>query len=106
MNINIADSLKDVLGNDYYALIEEYYESTIATINSTVDDYQSLSLEQKINKVHSLKGSSANVGAEYIASLFMEMETMLKSGAEFDFNSAIDNVKNHLEDSVAALRAR
>lgn len=102
---NIVESLKYVLGDEYGALIDEYHSSTMAGINFIINEYKLLSIEQKISNVHTLKGSSANVGAQHLASLFNAIEIGLESNPDFNFESLLLDTKSYLEDSVLALKA-
>ena len=102
---NIVDSLKYVLGDGYADLIDEYHESTTAAISSICNEYQSLSTEQKIYEIHTLKGSSANVGAQHLASLFNAVEIELESDPEYDFESLLESMQDCLDESVLELKA-
>jgi len=103
---NIVESLKDILGDDYRALIDDFYAISLAEIELIINDFHSLSAEQQKNKIHTLKGSSANIGAQYLSKLFMAIEIGLETDSEYDLRLSLGRTKEYLEKTVQTLRAK
>jgi len=100
--------LEIALGGDTSMIgdILEMYESTAAA------DLQAL--EQAVNdgnadgatrKAHSLKGASANVGADQVAALAAEIEHAARDGQVGQASARLPDLKQTFDKTLAASRA-
>jgi len=76
LNSNIVAELKDLMGEDYPFLIDTFTvdsRSRLESLKTFVDNHD---LESIKSSAHSLKGSSANIGAIGMEVLCQELVTM------------------------------
>ncbi|WP_029406602.1 Hpt domain-containing protein [Thiomicrorhabdus sp. Milos-T2] len=88
VDISNLDMLKDIIGDELKEVLNIYLESTPETLLKLEDAVASKTLATVQSQAHSLKGSSANVGANNLSMLSAELE---------------QNAKNNHTDNMSAL---
>jgi len=78
LNYDTLNDLADVLEDDFPAIIESFITSSSKILDSIPPSLINDDLNSFAIKVHSLKGSCRNIGAEYLADLCMVDEAHVK----------------------------
>lgn len=73
------DMLKEIIGDELKEILQVYLESSPDLVNGISQALQSESMEDLRIHSHTLKGSSANIGANQLAEYSAQMEEMAKN---------------------------
>ncbi len=77
---NIIASLQEIMGDAFSMLISTFIKDTGKLIHSLAELQQQNNLEVFTRNVHSIKSSSANVGALQLSEIAANLEAQGKSG--------------------------
>jgi len=89
---NVIESLKEIMGEAFDILITTYRDDTGKLIQSLSELHQQNDIEVFTRNAHSIKSSSANVGAMQVSSLAAELEAQGKIG---DISNSLEKI-NHI----------
>ena len=92
INDAYLDDLANVLEEEFPAIIESFINSSSKILDSISASLLSQDIESFTLKIHSLKGSCRNVGAEHLADLCMKAEAFSKNGSFVDANAGTGQV--------------
>jgi histidine phosphotransfer protein HptB len=82
LNAEIFNELKDIMEEEFPLLLETYLRDSQLQYQRIDEAWQNRSMEDLRRNAHSLKGSSANIGAQQLAALCAELEMQAKSSLE------------------------
>lgn len=85
INLQQIEELKDILGDEFQGLIDAFLQDSRQRMSRAREAMGCADFELAQREFHSLKGSCGNVGAQVLAQLFLQLETLLKKA---DFQSA------------------
>lgn len=92
----IMDTLHSIMGDDIVELYREYAKDTqqrIVNIEALITDFKDPRQIQML--AHSLKGSSANVGASHMAGLCQQLEAASREGSRSSVKQVFQDIKDH-----------
>ncbi|BCN92423.1 hypothetical protein THMIRHAM_02080 [Thiomicrorhabdus immobilis] len=93
LDISNLDMLKEIIGDDLKEVLNVYLESTPDTLFKLEDAVASKTSATVQSQAHSLKGSSANIGANNLSMLCAELEQKAKNDDAADFDSLFSKIK-------------
>jgi signal transduction histidine kinase/CheY-like chemotaxis protein len=99
----LAD-LRGIMENDYLALIQTYLDSAPKLVADVQAAIARRDVGSMVIPVHSLKSSSANVGALQLSALARETEQLARAGKFGEAEAAFRDVETAYDDAVKALR--
>ncbi len=80
IDVSVHDEVRDLLGDEFAVLIDAYLEDTENFVQAMQDACERDDLNAIELPAHSMKSSSANVGAMRLSSLAKELEEQIRSG--------------------------
>jgi len=89
----IINMLKDVMEDEFSVLVETYLNDGDVRINTLRDTLAAQDADAVSRCAHSLKGSSSNVGAAYLANLCLEVETRALDGQLAGLELYVDKIE-------------
>ena len=102
---SIFDELLEVMGSEFAGLVTVYLEDTPKNIKILAQSAQRGQVEGMIAPAHSLKSTSANLGALVLSDLAKKIEHGARSGTLTDPISDAKNVINEFERASESLKA-
>ena len=102
---SIFDELLEVMGSEFAGLVTVYLEDTPKNIKILAQSAQRGQVEGMIAPAHSLKSTSANLGAIVLSDLAKKIEHGARSGTLTDPISDARNVINEFERASESLKA-
>ena len=99
----VLRELREIMDDDYLGLLQTYLRNApqlVAQVREAIDKGD---VEAMVLPVHSLKSSSANVGATQVSELAREVERLARAGNLRDAEIAFRAVDNAFADAQAAL---
>ena len=100
---NIITSLKEIMGDAFSMLINTFIDDTGKLIQSLAELQQQNDLEVFTRNAHSIKSSSANVGALQLSAIAADLEAMGKSGDISDSKDQIEALINEFNATCIEL---
>ena len=101
---SIFDELLEVMGSEFAGLVNVYLEDTPKNIKILAQSAQRGQIEGMIAPAHSLKSTSANLGAIVLSDLAKKIEHGARNGTLIDPLSDAKNVIAEFERASVALR--
>ncbi len=80
IDVSVHNEVRDLLGDEFAVLIDAYLEDTEHFVQAMQDACERDDLNAIELPAHSMKSSSANVGAMRLSSLARELEQQIRSG--------------------------
>lgn len=80
IDTNVITSLKEIMGDAFDLLLSTFIGDTGKLVHSLADLQQQNNIEVFTRNAHSIKSSSANVGALHLSSVAAELEGQGKTG--------------------------
>jgi len=80
IDLSVHGEVRDLLGDEFAVLIDAYLEDTEQFVQAMQDACDCDDLNAIEMPAHSMKSSSANVGAMRLSSLARELEEKIRSG--------------------------
>ena len=77
----VLEQLKDMMGDNYVALLNAYLEDTPKRLDIMQTAVSDNNLEQLVAQAHALKGSSSNLGAVELAEICSQISDGYRNGA-------------------------
>ena len=102
---SIFDELLEVMGSEFAGLVSVYLEDTPKNIKILAQSAQRGQVEGMIAPAHSLKSTSANLGAIVLSDLAKKIEHGARNGTLTDPISDAKNVIAEFERAAVALKA-
>lgn len=109
LDMNVVQALRDLGGDDDPNLFDEVVELFLTDTKKNVDKLVA-ALDGRdapaLHRVaHTMKSSSANVGAMHLSKLCFEIEKLGRAGTCDGAQSLVDEARRHFEEVSAALTA-
>ena len=101
---NAIESLKSIVADDYINIVEEFYTSTEQAISQLSSAEEPPSTEELINQFHTLKGSSANIGACRLSLMFLQLENEVRQNPSIHLTDKLEETRTILNQTVQAFR--
>ena len=98
-----ANSLRELLGADYDAMLQEFIATTPALIEEFELALESNDIAQISAIAHKLKSGAGNLGLHAFYRMFDEIESAARSGGALDFNQLPDIVQEQLRLTEKAI---
>lgn len=99
INMDTLNDLKDTLGDDFPELVDTFIDST----RSQLDSFSGAAQDEVIRMAHSIKSSSAYLGAESLSGMAAQLEAGVKTDEGFDTSAVIGNMHKEFEQVSEAL---
>ncbi len=80
IDATVHDGLRDLMGDDFASLIDAYLEDTALFVQQMQDACARGDMDAMQIPAHSMKSSSANIGAMGLSTLARELEGQIRSG--------------------------
>jgi HPt (histidine-containing phosphotransfer) domain-containing protein len=100
----VLRDLRAIMEDDYLALIQTYLDSAPKLVADVQAAIAHRDVGAMVIPVHSLKSSSANVGAVQLSALARETEQLARAGKFGEAEAAFRDVETAYDDAVKALR--
>lgn len=104
IDIAVVEELFEIMDEDFIMVLESYLNSVPDLMDGIRQAVQSRDLNALVGPAHSLKSSSANVGAIELSILARELETKGREHDGSDLNAVYEQIADVYKLSVAALR--
>ena len=109
--MNTVNSLKDIFSDEYINMITDFDTITHRLLDELISEEDSsdpLSTDplSTLGRLHSLKGSSANIGASLLSFKFRQLEDALKQSPNIDTKPALNKLKKLLDQTTTAFKAQ
>jgi signal transduction histidine kinase/CheY-like chemotaxis protein len=101
----VLGELRDIMDDDYLALIQTYLDNAPTLVAEVQEAIGRGDVAAMVIPVHSLKSSSANVGAMQLSGLARQAEHLAREGKLGEAEAAFRDVEAAFHDAEAALRA-
>ena len=95
IDTDIVESLKEMMGDEYLVLVDTFVNRSSELINNIMNNKDNV--EQLVNDIHSLKGSSGTMGAKRLFSICEEFEFKLKKGEYESNEEEMEKIVNELK---------
>ncbi len=102
IDTTVIESLKDIMGDDFGIIVDTFTEDTGKLVSSLSELQKQNDVEVFTRNAHSIKSSSANLGALQVSVLAAELEAQGKSG---DISSVINKIKELNDNFSVACKA-
>lgn len=96
LNSELFNELKDIMEEEFPLLLETYLRDSQLQYQRIDEAWKRQSMDEMRRSAHSLKGSSANIGAEQLAALCAELESKAKESDQTRMAAAVDAVSVEL----------
>ncbi len=100
----VLDDLIDIMGDEYVDLIEVYLEDTPNCIGQLVDAADADDIDGLIAPAHSLKSTSANLGAIGLSELAKSVEHGAREGTISDVAQKLREIQSEFDQVAAELQ--
>ncbi len=80
IDTSVHDGLRDLMGDEFALLIDAYLEDTALFVQQMQDACARSDMDAMQIPAHSMKSSSANIGAMGLSTLARELEEQIRSG--------------------------
>jgi len=100
---NTIEALKEIMGDTFNLLISTFTDDTGQLVQSLTELQQQNNLEVFTRNAHSIKSSSANVGALQLSSIAAELEGRGKSGDIANTNTLIEQLTSEFSHVCSEL---
>jgi CheY-like chemotaxis protein len=101
---NVLNELKEIMEDDYLSLLRTYLQNAPQLVDQARSAIDRRDVGAMVMPVHSLKSSSANVGAIALSELAREAERLARTGNLSEAENAFRAVDDAFQVAVAALR--
>lgn len=98
------DQLKQLLGDEFSALVNAFEQDNrkhLKSIEQLIDNDEA---EQVSRQVHSIKGASSNLGAIELASVCQQLEAQAKDGDLSNAKELLAQIHQEFEKAIKILR--
>jgi len=97
-------SLHDATGDVFHEIIDTYLTDAQLNIESMFASFRSRDTDQLLRLVHTLKGSSRNVGARELADLCESFERDLRNGEHSNLEKRVAIISTSFENTLPLLQ--
>ena len=104
LDMNVVDSLKSIIKENFGKVIEEFYTTSMESLQNVATDNRDNKPESIIKLLHTLKGSSANIGASKLSFALLKLEQDCKQNDATNLIEQIPVITALLDNTVSALR--
>jgi signal transduction histidine kinase/CheY-like chemotaxis protein len=101
----ILRELKEIMDDEYLSLLQTFLRSAPGLVAEARAAIERRDVDAMVNPVHSLKSSSANVGAMQLSELARRTERLARAGSLAEAETAFGDVDAAYREAEAALRA-
>jgi len=105
LNDAVLNDLASVLEEDFPGILESFINSSAKILASIPESLIKEDPEEFIMKIHSIKGSCRNMGAEHLAELCKHTEALAKSSQINEIDPTLTEIKLEFEVVKKALQA-
>ncbi|WP_158527355.1 Hpt domain-containing protein [Pelagibaculum spongiae] len=88
----VLDELQDIMGKDFSLLISTFVSDSLHRFESMRDHWVAGDMVALSRDVHSLKGSSSNVGAVSLSEFCQQLEVQVKAGEMDSIEMILDMI--------------
>lgn len=81
------------MDDNYITIIDEFHRNTLDCVNELLRHHEELNTETAMKKLHTMKGSSVNVGAARLAVCFQLMEGTIRNHQAAEFKSQLETAR-------------
>ena len=106
LDMNTVNSLKDIFSDEYINMITDFDTITHRLLDELISEEDSSDPLSTLGRLHSLKGSSANIGASLLSFKFRQLEDALKQSPNIDTKPALNKLKKLLDQTTTAFKAQ
>ena len=103
LNHEFLNDLKDIMEDEFPSLLETFLTESARQYEQAQTDWEANDLDGLMRSAHSLKGSSANIGAEMLQETCAALETNARNGTLDDIPQLLETVHVQLGDVHQAL---
>lgn len=103
LDFELLDELRDIMGDDFVTLVQSWQRDAAMRVKAMGEALARADGETLRQLAHSLKGSSANLGAVHVAAACQDLERL---GGERDMTGArarFDDLTSEVDAATAAL---
>jgi len=93
----VIESLKEIMGDAFNILIDTFTDDTGKLVHSFTELQKQNDVEVFTRNAHSVKSSSANLGALKMSSIAAELEAQGKTGDISNTNGMIEKITNEFD---------
>ena len=101
---NTVNSLKDIFAGEYISIVDDFNNITSEIINKLINEHNTLETEEILQSLHSIKGSSGNLGASQLSLNLRQLELALKQSPDMELKPALQEILSLLEQTTEALK--
>lgn len=99
IDTSVIETLKEIMGDDFGIIVDTFIGDTGKLVSSLTELQAQNDVEVFTRNAHSIKSSSANLGALQISALAAELEAQGKSG---DISNEAEKVTRLIEEFKTA----
>jgi len=105
LNDAVLNELAKVLEEDFPSILASFIHSSAKILASIPESLIKEDPEEFIMKIHSIKGSCRNIGAEHLAELCKHTEALAKSSQINEIDPTLTEIKSEFDTVKNALLA-
>jgi len=105
IDLGVLHELFEIMEDDFVSVIESYLKSAPGLMHAIRDAVKEMDLDALVKAAHSLKSSSANVGAMELSTLAKELELKGREGQTSGLIESYNRAADLFRKSAAELRA-
>lgn len=103
IDTTVIETLKEIMGDDFSVIIDTFTDDTGKLVNSLAALQKENNVEVFTRNAHSIKSSSANLGALQTSALAAELETRGKTGDISNLEDTIHKLNAEFDNACKAL---
>ena len=103
LNRQVLDDLFDLMEDEFFLLLEEYLDSAPKLLGAIEQAVLARDAEALVLPAHSLKSSSANVGAMRVSSFSKELEFQARNGDLASSDQALKGIQDAYREAEQAM---
>jgi len=92
LDMNNLNMLKEIIGDDLKSILHVFLDTTPDSILQLKEAVASNTTAKVQSIAHTIKGSSANVGANHLSSLAADLEQKAKANSTQDFADLLSKI--------------
>ena len=101
---SVYENLRELMGDEFTDLLQAYKEDTIEFTKALRDACDSADHAALQVPAHSMKSSSANIGAMHLSALAKKLEEQVRSDTLKDIEQQVSDIEKEFERVVAELK--
>lgn len=103
IDISTINELKEILEGDISSIFDEFKHNTIEMLDKLKSAIKDDDTDSAIHLIHTIKGSSGNLGLTAILTIAQEIEKGIRLQNNIDLQAMVDNLESAVHQTLSDL---